>query len=551
MKRSFSAVAILSLSLGLVTLPPALPQASAATATLAIADGGAGTAAEATAQFSPATSGQAAELQVKTIVTSMTNEVTASTWKTIAAGTQDADGKTTFSISNPLEVKHEYRAVTGSDSSEAVSGTVSYAVKTATRKTGLPAVYLNTNEGTSVSTRSRYFEGRFAIKAGAGCEAVSSQLAAAKGRGNSSWTFDKKSYTVKLDKKVDLCGMGASKKWALVANHYDKSLIRNSLAGFIGSKMTKLAWTPKSKPVDFYLNGSYRGTYLLIERIAVTDPAKKKAGDAVRVEVPELDSSSTNNTGGYVLEWDFRKGADHNVAVGTHGYVGIKEPENDYDEAGTDTGQGITAAQVKYIDGYLDAANKALYGKDFKSSTKGWRKCISLPSAVDYYIAMELMKPLDGNMYASVYMYKKADGKLYFGPLWDFDMSAGNTDRGGALESTSTWYLRDPLKIAARQPQSTTAATETWFNRLNDDPGFRKAVSKRWKQVYSSLKKCDSYLAEQSELISKSASANFKLWNVKEKLRDYHIVKGSWTKEVSYLRSWLKSRISWMNKQYT
>ncbi|MEV7648850.1 CotH kinase family protein [Arthrobacter sp. NPDC089319] len=527
-----------------MVLPPSLPQASAATATMAITDGGPGTAATATAQFSPAVSGQAVKLQAKTIVTSMTAEVTSSTWRTVATGTQDARGKASFSISNPLEVKHQYRAVTGAGSTEVVSSTVKYVAKTPFKKAGIPAVSLNTNEGKSINTRSRYFEGRFAIKAGTGCSAVSSQLAAAKGRGNSSWTFAKKSYTVKLDKKVDLCGMGASKKWALVANHYDKSLLRNSLAGFIGSKMTKLAWTPKSKPVDLYVNGSYRGSYLLIERIAVTDPAKKKPGEAVRVSVPELDSGSANKTGGYVLEWDFRKGADHNVTVGKHGYVGIKEPENDYDEAGKDTGKGITAAQIKYIDGYLDAADKALFGKNFKSSTKGWRKYIDQRSAVDYYIAMELMKPLDGNMFASVYMYKKANGKLYFGPLWDFDIAAGNANKAGRLDNTNTWYLRDPLKISTRQ------SADTWFNRLNDDPGFQKAVSKRWTQVHAALKKSDSYLAKQSKLISKSAAANFKKWNVKEKLRNYHIVKGSWSKEVSYLRSWTKSRISWMNGQY-
>jgi hypothetical protein len=309
MKSLFSAAVIVSLSLGLVVLPPFLPQASAATAILAITDSGPGTAAKATALFSPAVSGQAVKLQAKTIVTSMTTEVTSSTWKTVATGTQDAGGKAIFSIPNPLEVKHQYRAVTGAGSTEVVSSTVKYVAKTPFKKTGIPAVSLNTNEGKSINTRSRYFEGRFAIKAGAGCASVSSQLAVAKGRGNSSWTFDKKSYTVKLDKKVDLCGMGASKKWALVANHYDKSLLRNSLSGFVGSKMTKLAWTPKSKPVDLYVNGSYRGSYLLIERIAVTDPAKKKPGDAVRVSVPELDSSSADNTGGYVLVWYFRMGA--------------------------------------------------------------------------------------------------------------------------------------------------------------------------------------------------------------------------------------------------
>ena len=367
MKSLFSAAAIVSLSLGLVVLPPSLPQASAATATLAITDSGPGTAAKATAQFSPAVSGQAVKLQVKTIVTSMTTEVTSSSWKTVATGTQDASGKAI--LQHLQSAGGQARVPCGDRHRQHPSGLRHRQIRgqDPIKKTGLPAVSLNTNEGKSISTRSRYFEGRFAIKAGSGCAAVSSQLAVAKGRGNMSWTFDKKSYTVKLDKKVDLCGMGASKKWALVANHYDKSLLRNSLAGFIGSKMTKLAWTPKSKPVDLYVNGSYRGSYLLMERIAVTDPAKKKPGEAVRVSVPELDSSSANKTGGYVLEWDFRKGADHNVTVGKRGYVGIKEPENDYDEAGKDTGKGITAAQIKYIDGYLDAADNALFGKNFKS----------------------------------------------------------------------------------------------------------------------------------------------------------------------------------------
>src|SRR4051794_32400109 len=123
MKSLFSAAAIVSLSLGLVVLPPSLPQASAATATLAIVDGGPGTAAKATAQFSPAVPGQAVKLQVQTIATSMTTEVTSSTWKTVATGSQDSSGKANIGISNPLEVKHVYRAVTGTGSTETASST--------------------------------------------------------------------------------------------------------------------------------------------------------------------------------------------------------------------------------------------------------------------------------------------------------------------------------------------------------------------------------------------------------------------------------------------
>jgi hypothetical protein len=326
--------------------------------------------------------------------------------------------------------------------------------------------------------------------------------------------------------------MGKSKKWAAVANHYDKSLLRNSVANNVGSKLSKLAWTPTAKPVDFFVNGSYRGSYILSERVTIDDN---------RVNIPELkgpaDDGASTITGGYLLEWDFRKGADKNVYVGSNsGWVGIKEPE--------DPGKpdGITSKQVSYINGYLDQTDKALMGSGFKSDSTGWKKYIDQASAVDYYIGMELMKPVDGNMWASVYMYKQRNGKLFFGPLWDFDLAMGSANRAGNVVSPSSWYLRNNLGVSAQQ------SDKTWFNRLNEDPDFRTAVRTRWKQVYSSLSQTN-FINSQSSLISKSANENFKKWSVTEHLSKYQVVKGSWSAEVSYLRSWMSSRRSWMNGQ--
>ena len=363
--------------------------------------------------------------------------------------------------------------------------------------------------------------------------------ATAKGRGNYSWTFAKKSFTLKLDKKTDLCGMGKSKKWALIAGAYDRSLLRTSAAFDLGSKLTNMAWTPKAKPVDLYVNGSYRGNYMLVERITVASN---------RVAVDELVNGSEdpthandappNITGGYLLEWDFRKGADHNVSAGQRGWVGIKEPEDETD------GTGITKQQVRYIDSYLDATDKALYGSSWKSDTKGWKAYIDENSAVDYYIAQEIMKPVDGNMWASVYMYKARNGKLSFGPMWDYDLAAGSADRAGNTKGATGWYLKDPVNTLAKQSSS------TWFNRLNDDPDFQKAVKARWKQVYPQLKTEDAFLASQRSVIAKSANANFGKWSVTSHMSTAQVVKGSWSAEVSYLRGWLKNRMSWMNKQY-
>jgi len=503
-----------------------------------------GTQATATAHFSPAKKGRKVELQALTIVTTSTDEVKTAKWKTLETEKEDADGDVTFDIDNPLEVSHSYRAVTEVDDVETVSNEVTFAAARTSKSTGLSTIYLNTNEGRSINTRSRYFEGQFTMTASSAlpeCAAVPTQShASAKGRGNYSWSFSKKSFTLKLDKKVDLCGMGKSKKWALISSAYDKSLLRTSAAFDIGSKLTNMAWTPQAKPVDLYINGSYRGSYLLVERITI---------DEDRVDIDELkngaeedptgsNDTEPNITGGYVLEWDFRKGSDHNVTAGKRGWVGIKEPEDEDDDS------GITKKQVHYVNTYLDATDKALYGSSWKSDTKGWKKYIDERSAVDYFIAQEIMKPVDGNMWASVYMYKARDGKLFFGPMWDYDLAAGSADREGGTRATTGWYVKNNTRTSAKQ------ASSTWFVRLNDDPDFQKAVKARWNEVYPQLKAEDAFLASQRSVIKKSADANFDKWSVKAHISDAQVVRGSWSKEVSYLRDWLKDRISWMNKQY-
>ena len=183
-----------------------------------------------------------------------------------------------------------------------------------------------------------------------------------------------------------------------------------------------------------------------------------------------------------------------------------------------------------------------MFGSGFTNDTSGWKKYIDQASAVDYYIAMELMKPVDGNMWASVYMYKQRNGKLFFGPLWDFDLAAGSANRAGNVVSPSSWYLRNSLGVSAMQ------SSKTWFNRLNEDPDFRSAVRARWKQVYPSLSQ-SSFIDGQKSLIQKSADENWKKWSHSEHLSKYQVVKSSWSADVSYLKSWMSSRRSWMNGQ--
>ena len=365
------------------------------------------------------------------------------------------------------------------------------------------------------------------------------------GRGNYTWTLDKKPYKIGLDKKINLCGMGEGKKWALVANHYDRSLLRNTVAMEMGQGLSNLAFTPDSVPVDVFVNNVYQGEYTLMERVTIAANRVVDSGNELKDNAGGVNDGLPNVTGPYLLEWDFRAGGDHNITVGDGGTVAINEPEDETD------GSGITTAQVNYISNYVNDADQAVFADNFAHPTDGWRKYIDEKSLIDWYLVQELTKNLDSNLYTSCVMYKTRDtvvngvttpGKLYFGPIWDFDTAMGSALYPANQGTTTGWYLRNEnANIEAKM------TSETWINRLFTDATFAANVEKRWREVYPTLSQSVAFVDTQSGLISTSATANFAKWNVSERLEDVQVIKGSWSAEVTYLRTWLKARIAWMN----
>ena len=536
--------------------------------------------------------GKATQLQIQRIYTHEVSDVDAvdplvsktkrvGEWKTIATSTQDANGNSNFTLASPYpyRVEHRYRAVSGTvksceqtDHSAATTCRVFGQPLTTPKNSGLSAVYFNTNEGHAVDTRTRYFEGEFTMTAdnnsNLNCAAVpKTKLSVMKGRGNYSWSFRRKSYTLKLGSDKDLCGLGSNNKWALVSQDYDKALARNALAQFVGSKFTNLAWSPESAPVDLYLNGTYLGNYMLVERISIDsdrvdiDELKADDGDEdcngdVQAEGQRNTPSHPNNTepcveGGYILEWDFRKGGDRNVTAGGRGWVGIKDPEDDRDREDALTDAGISPQQVTYIDNYLGQADNALLSA---ASNNNWKTYIDEASAVDYYLAMEYMKPVDGHMWASVYMYKPRDGKLYFGPLWDFDLGAGSANRAGNVVSSSSWYLRDNLQVSAMQPECSNSCKKynTWFNQLNKNSSFKAAKAARWKEVVANGFNVSEFLDTHKSIIKTSAEQTYASSPSSHgyRISPYQIIKSNFDADFSYLRTWATSRKSWISGQF-
>lgn len=342
-------------------------------------------------------------------------------------------------------------------------------------KTGLPVLYLDTDGGKKITSKTTFVSGSLRIKGAGGYESQGNMRCSVRGRGNTTWSWPKKPYLMKFDTKQSLLGMPAHKRWVLLANFMDRTMMRN-LVSMKVSSMTSLDWTPRCVPVELVLNGQHVGNYLLIEQVRVSEK---------RVNISKKD--------GYLLECDFHYDNEvqwtdkHGSCWGHGGGIpfGVKYPDPD----------SITTAQLAYIKDYIYTAAEVLYGKNFKDPVNGYAAWIDVDSFVDYWIVFEVMGNHELSNPGSVFFYKDGKGKLTAGPCWDFDW--------GILSYNTS-------------PQARTGFINKgaiWYSRLFQDPAFEAKVRARFLELLPQLETIPAYIDECQRLLSKSAELNFAMWN--------------------------------------
>ena len=277
------------------------------------------------------------------------------------------------------------------------------------RKQNIPVVRITTDGGKGIYDKKNYVPGTITItdpeKMYSDVEEFSGRMGI-RGRGNSTWSFPKKPWKVKLDSKAELLGMPADKEWALLANYADRTLVRNIVAMKL-SEICGFSWTPRMRSVEVYLNDEYQGVYTLCEH-------KKVSSDRVDIElVGENDNSGDAVTGGYYLEIEEQQ--DETTCWWTS--MGVPMMFSDPEEP--------TSQQLAYVKGLFESFEQALWANDWSEST-GYPKYIDVDSFVDYYIVQELTKNIDGNLRKSSFITKERGKKMEMYHLWDFDLTLGN-----------------------------------------------------------------------------------------------------------------------------
>ena len=364
-----------------------------------------------------------------------------------------------------------------------------------------------------------------------GVKTLDKALKQIKGRGNATWSYEKKPYNIKFDKKTEVLGMAKAKKWTLLASYIDSSLMRNPTGWYLAEAMG-LPATSEFRHIDLYINGDYMGNYIICEsvevaenRVEITDleKANENANPGVEIEAlpragtgkngavegatvkgsrkwTEIPNDPADITGGYLLEYekDYRYGDEPSGFVTYNGQpIVIKSPEY------------ASRAQVNYIADLLDKAGEALYSSTgYNSLGKHYTEYFDLPSLVSSYIIQELSMNYDAG-HSSFFVYKAAgaDSKLIVAPVWDLDNAFGRVD--GKFDTSITDYTKWWANAigAAGIPTILSAA---W--RQAD---FRDAVAEQWAQLRAGgvIESVNGSVAALEEALEASAVMNALRWN--------------------------------------
>ena len=234
-----------------------------------------------------------------------------------------------------------------------------------------------------------------------------------KGRGNYSWKWEKKPYALKFENKKEVLGMPTSKRWILLANWRDRTLLRNDAAFWL-SRRAGLPYTVRGEFVELEINGEHRGNYYLCEQIKI---------DENRVNITEMKMPYNNKTGGFLMEIDsyFDEIRRFRSAHFNLKYM-FKDPDVDVK---TDTSYRVAYHWMK---GYIDTFEKSLKTASEVSAHK-YEDYLDVNSAISFVMVNELtgnrdfFQNGDEDHYGphSAYLYKDKGKKLFMGPVWDFD----------------------------------------------------------------------------------------------------------------------------------
>lgn len=357
-------------------------------------------------------------------------------------------------------------------------------------------------------------------------------IAQIRGRGNASWGFPKKPFRIKFDTKQKVLGGPAkAKKWTMINNYGDKTLMRNMLA-FEISRRIGMAFTPVCHPVDLIFNGEYQGTYQLCDQVEVA----KNRVNITQMSPEDIEGEAL--TGGYLIEIDAYASQEPDgewfYSQGGHSIpVTIKSPD-----------PGISE-QYNYIRSYFTQLEKSVFSASYGNENTGYRKYMDEDSFLRHFIVGELSGNTD--TYWSVYMsLDRGSEKFVTGPCWDFDLAFENDNR--------TYPINDKNNYICLANGSFANGMKDFVQRIvKTTSGSKSRLSYIWSEARANrgftADDFDEIITRYHDQLYESQKLNFKRWDIMNTyVHQNPKLWGSYDAEVENVRNYLRQRFDKLDK---
>ena len=376
--------------------------------------------------------------------------------------------------------------------------------------TNLPTVVINTEGGREVTSKTTYINSTVYIISQDGKDLLTGLETGIRGRGNASWGFPKKPYKLKFAEKQNPLGAPSNdRRWTLINNYGDKTLMRNILA-FEVSRRVGMAYTPFCTPVDVILNGEYQGCYQLCDQV-------------------EVGTGRVPAKNGYLIEIDAYASGEQVYFYSAKGTpVTVKYPKDDE----------ITADQLAFIKDFFAKMETAVNAANFTDPVSGYRKYLDVDSFMQNFIVGEFCGNTD--TYWSVNMYKDgADGILFTGPAWDYDLAFENDGRTYPINNINDFIYCSKGSVASD-------SVRKMVNRIvKQDSGARARLVEIWDQAKPKLQDLNDYVDETAKLLEESQQLNFKRWPIlNQYVHQNPKTYGSYSGEVNNVKGYITKRLT-------
>ena len=347
-----------------------------------------------------------------------------------------------------------------------------------TDKSEVPRIDIDMMYAASSINKERYLDAKISIT-GFGMYDDFVDSVQIKGRGNSTWGYAKKPYRLKFASKVKPFGLTKGKSWVLLANAQSGALMANAIAMKVG-QLIDVPYTNHIIPVELYINGEYKGSYMFTEHIGLSNNSVDEDEDL-----------------GYILELDSYYDEDFKFRSDKYYLpVNIKDPDLfDYNEE-------VREAKFNAIQEDFARFEDALY---YNNGELG--KYLDLDVAARFIFVNELVLNKELCHPKSTYLWKadlySPESKIMFGPLWDFDWAFG-------YENTGSYFNID-YKL---QLLSMGGHGKDFFQALMNNEEFLAHYYKVWKEFIDAkhIKEVKEYISDYYSFVETSFENNYTLW---------------------------------------